>query len=88
MELLTFILCAYGLTQILVYGKIFSRLRPNVTPTRFYQDEMGRINRTMGGRKGGKFASGGKFTRPVISNSTDRQSLINQIKSKIKNLTK
>ena len=27
-ELLTFILCAYGLTQILVYGKIFSRLRP------------------------------------------------------------
>ena len=28
MELLTFILCAYGLTQILVYGKIFSRLRP------------------------------------------------------------
>jgi hypothetical protein len=28
MELLTFILCAYGFTQILVYGKIFSRLRP------------------------------------------------------------
>ena len=28
MELLTFILCAYGLTQLLVYGKIFSRLRP------------------------------------------------------------
>ena len=28
MELLTFILCAYGLTQILVYGKVFSRLRP------------------------------------------------------------
>ena len=28
MELLTFILCAYGLTQILVYGKIFSRFRP------------------------------------------------------------
>ena len=27
-ELLTFVLCAYGLTQILVYGKIFSRLRP------------------------------------------------------------
>ena len=27
-ELLTFILCAYGLTQILVYGKVFSRLRP------------------------------------------------------------
>jgi len=27
-ELLIFILCAYGLTQILVYGKIFSRLRP------------------------------------------------------------
>jgi len=25
-ELLTFVLCAYGLTQILVYGKIFSRL--------------------------------------------------------------
>ena len=28
MELLTFILCAYGLTQILVYGEIFNRLRP------------------------------------------------------------
>ena len=28
MELLTFILCAYGLTQILVYGKVFSKLRP------------------------------------------------------------
>jgi hypothetical protein len=28
MELLTFILCAYGLTQILVYGKIFNRIRP------------------------------------------------------------
>ena len=28
MELLTFILCAYGLTQILVYGKIFSKIRP------------------------------------------------------------
>jgi len=28
MELLTFILAAYGLTQILVYGKIFDRLRP------------------------------------------------------------
>ena len=28
MELLTFILCAYGLTQILVYGKIFNRWRP------------------------------------------------------------
>ena len=27
-ELLTFILCAYGLTQLLVYGKIFARLRP------------------------------------------------------------
>ena len=27
-ELLTFILCAYGLTQIIVYGKIFSKLRP------------------------------------------------------------
>ena len=27
-ELLTFILCAYGLTQILVYGKIFNKLRP------------------------------------------------------------
>tara|TARA_R110000824_G_scaffold97346_3_gene232689 strand:+ start:252 stop:566 length:315 start_codon:yes stop_codon:yes gene_type:complete len=32
MELLTFILCAYGLTQILVYGKIFSRLRPKRGP--------------------------------------------------------
>ena len=28
MELLTFILCAYGLTQILVYGKILDDLRP------------------------------------------------------------
>jgi len=28
MELLIFILCAYGLTQILVYGKIFERFRP------------------------------------------------------------
>jgi len=28
MELLTFILIAYGLTQILVYGEIFNRLRP------------------------------------------------------------
>ena len=28
MELLTFILCAYGLTQILVYGKIFDSIRP------------------------------------------------------------
>ena len=28
MELLTFILCAYGLTQIIVYGKIFERIRP------------------------------------------------------------
>ncbi len=28
MELLTFILVAYGLTQILVYGKIFNRFRP------------------------------------------------------------
>ena len=28
MELLTFILCAYGLTQILVYGKILDGIRP------------------------------------------------------------
>jgi hypothetical protein len=28
MDLLTFILCCYGLTQILVYGKIFDRIRP------------------------------------------------------------
>lgn len=28
MELITFILCAFGLTQILVYGKIFKRFRP------------------------------------------------------------
>ena len=28
MELLTFILCAYGLTQIIVYGGIFRFLRP------------------------------------------------------------
>ena len=28
MELITFALAAYGLTQIIVYGKIFDRLRP------------------------------------------------------------
>ena len=28
MELLTFVLCAYGLTQIIVYGKVFNRIRP------------------------------------------------------------
>ena len=28
MELITFILCAYGLTQIIVYGKIFQNIRP------------------------------------------------------------
>ena len=28
MDLLYFILCAYGLTQILVYGKIFNKIRP------------------------------------------------------------
>lgn len=28
MELLLFVLASYGLTQILVYGKIFSRIRP------------------------------------------------------------
>ena len=28
MELLAFVLCAYGLTQILVYGKIFDDIRP------------------------------------------------------------
>jgi hypothetical protein len=28
MELLYFILCAHGLTQILIYGKIFNNLRP------------------------------------------------------------
>ena len=28
MELITFVLAAYGLTQILVYGKIFDRWRP------------------------------------------------------------
>ena len=28
MELLTFVLCAYGLTQILVYGKVLNRVRP------------------------------------------------------------
>ena len=28
MDLLTFILCAYGLTQMLVYGKIFDSIRP------------------------------------------------------------
>ena len=28
MELITFILCAYGLTQIIVYGKVFKDIRP------------------------------------------------------------
>ena len=28
MQLLYFILCAYGMTQILVYGKVFEPLRP------------------------------------------------------------
>lgn len=28
MELLYFILCTYGLTQILVYGSIFDKIRP------------------------------------------------------------
>lgn len=28
MELLAFILCAYGLTQILVYGHVFQKIRP------------------------------------------------------------
>tara|TARA_R110000824_G_scaffold137964_1_gene302667 strand:- start:35 stop:343 length:309 start_codon:yes stop_codon:yes gene_type:complete len=28
MELLTFVLCAYGLTQIIVYGKVLDRIRP------------------------------------------------------------
>ena len=28
MNLLAFILCAYGMTQILVYGKIFDSIRP------------------------------------------------------------
>jgi len=28
LELITFILCAYGLTQIIVYGKIFQNIRP------------------------------------------------------------
>tara|TARA_R110002020_G_scaffold88938_1_gene217826 strand:+ start:603 stop:932 length:330 start_codon:yes stop_codon:yes gene_type:complete len=28
MELLTFVLCAYGLTQILVYAKILEKIRP------------------------------------------------------------
>ena len=28
MDFLAFILCCYGLTQILVYGKIFDRIRP------------------------------------------------------------
>jgi hypothetical protein len=28
MELLTFILAAYGLTQMIVYGKIFNKIRP------------------------------------------------------------
>ena len=28
MELIYFILCAYGMTQILVYGSIFNKIRP------------------------------------------------------------
>ena len=28
MQLLYFVLCAYGLTQILIYGKIFDKIRP------------------------------------------------------------
>ena len=28
MNILSFILCAYGMTQILVYGKIFDKIRP------------------------------------------------------------
>ena len=28
MSLLTFVLCAFGLTQIIVYGTIFDRIRP------------------------------------------------------------
>ena len=28
LELLYFILCAYGMTQILVYGSIFNKIRP------------------------------------------------------------
>lgn len=31
MELLAFILCAYGLTQILVYGKVLDKIRPKKT---------------------------------------------------------
>ena len=31
MELLTFILCAYGLTQVLVYGHVFEKIRPKKT---------------------------------------------------------
>jgi len=27
-ELITFVLCAYGLTQIIVYGKVFNDVRP------------------------------------------------------------
>ena len=29
MNLLLFILCCYGITQILIYGKIFNKIRPN-----------------------------------------------------------
>ena len=29
MELIYFVLAAYGLTQILIYGSIFNRIRPN-----------------------------------------------------------
>ena len=32
MDLVYFILCAFGMTQILVYGSIFDRLRPSCGP--------------------------------------------------------
>mgnify|MGYP005828476139 len=31
MDLIYFILCAYGLTQILIYGSIFNKIRPSKT---------------------------------------------------------
>jgi len=60
-----------------------SRLRPTVTPDTFFLNER---NRIMSSEKGGpvkKMNKGGKFTKPVISNAKDRQSLIKKIKAKL-----
>ena len=36
MELIWFILAAYGLTQIIVYGKIFDKIRPTKDPNKMW----------------------------------------------------